>query len=239
MDNNKLYFTSVDGRRWPIRPVSIVWQKRVAQQVEDEFRERGEPIDDMYYEMLLKEGGGAKVKFKHDEKSVEQRASKEPGLLDAWNAHQDAKKRLVAEQNNRVGKMWVEDGLKPCVRDIFDTEKAEWLTACEHWGIDVPSGDDEQFDEWIATSIFKTVADSVRFATAMMSVNSSGSVDEEEIDQVVELFRNRTRTERDKARNSTAENTCGDGPVEPQRKIRRSRRSSAVAGATTEQDGAM
>ena len=97
-------FVTRAGKRVRVQAVNWFKVRQIEGVVEREFRERGEPIDPPTYTVEV--AGGGTETHAHDAKS-----SSTPEEKAAWQAHLEARQRLLSEQTVRYSRYLVFHGI--------------------------------------------------------------------------------------------------------------------------------
>ena len=169
MAEERIFVTS-GGIEVPFRPVSEASMKRISKQVETEFREKGEPVDPLTYQV-------GKDVYEHDQGSIDDPETDQT-TRDAWNAHKDAIARMELEQRRRTHRARLIKGVQLEVPD-------DWAENERLLGAHVP---DDAIDLKIAyyEDIFITVDDWKGILKSIVGASLEGAG--EDALQTVELL---------------------------------------------------
>lgn len=171
-------FTTLAGKTWKVRAVSLTIRQLVEQRVRREFEAKGEPLDPPTYEVKL--ASGLVQNEPHDETTLE---TIEDKVL--WNIHQKAVLRLRMKQNVEVMKVKFVRGI---VYDWPPTD-ANWEANQKMLGIEIPTNDFDKRYHYLTTEILASPEDELRAMQAIDILSYAGMYREEDIAAAVDGFR--------------------------------------------------
>lgn len=171
-------FTTLAGKTWKVRAVSLTIRQLIEQRVRREFEAKGEPLDPPTYEVKL--ASGLVQNEPHDETTLE---TIEDKVL--WNIHQKAVLRLRMKQNVEVMKVKFVRGI---VYDWPPTD-ANWEANQKMLGIEIPTNDFDKRYHYLTTEILASPEDELRAMQAIDTLSYAGMYREEDIAAAVDGFR--------------------------------------------------
>lgn len=171
-------FTTLAGKTWKVRAVSLTIRQLVEQRVRREFEAAGEPLDPPTYEVKL--ASGQVQNEAHDETTLD---TIEDKVL--WNIHQKALLRLRMKQNVEVMKVKFVRGI------VYDWPPADanWEANQQMLGIEIPAGDFEKRYHYLTTEVLASPEDELRAMQAIDTLSYAGMYREEDIAAAVDGFR--------------------------------------------------
>jgi hypothetical protein len=186
-DKEQETYTTEDGIELKLRAIHPNVLSKAAMAVEDEFRERGEPLDVPTY-MVPTVGGGEQGPFPLDEESLDVPGDDEKTKLNhaRWNAYLAAQVRLDEAQAERYARASFIYGID--WDSIKLPEDDSWRMMQEMVGIKIPENEIELKLHYLLAEIL-TPYDS-QLLLPMISVLSAGrSVSPEDQDKFREAVR--------------------------------------------------
>lgn len=177
-DNEKVFMTTSTGFKVEIVPVSHPKLRASGKKIEREFKEAGEPIEPMTYEVDL-HGGGTQT-FTYEEKDIE--VSDDDELKAEWAAHQDALQRLQNAQRERELTTMLRLGTK---FELPDDDS--WIEEHEYDGLEVPENRIARLEHYLTHEVFFTPGD-IREATRLMVGRTMEGLDPDVVESFLDSF---------------------------------------------------
>jgi len=207
----ELEYQTSRGVRLKIRAVSPVQIELALGQVEEEFRERGEPLDVPKWELRAQVPGVPEEEqvvqyFAHTEETLEDPDDPRQTMVNRamWAAYEDAQERLLEEQGERRMRLFLLYGVElldggiPGVPEPGDAQsrlKAEgigpWLQEPEYWvtleksmGIrDIPLEDPDELKLHWLQNVACDATDLMEMTVAWQIMSNPAGLDPDELDR--------------------------------------------------------
>lgn len=199
----------------PLKPFSATKIIRAEMGVEQDFRDAGEPIDTPTYDVPTAGGGVQTYDLAEDAIKIPDDPEETARRQEAWDAHQDALKRLNAAQF---------DVTKKIVLRSIDLELPEddaWVKEQEELHIRIPEEPLERWMHWIDTEVLLP-QDVIDMIALILDISATGLVPREDVEAAKRKFRGpllerseRSGDEEDPAGgHATEEGSVGAQPVD-------------------------
>jgi len=192
-NTSRLLYQTMSGVLVPYGPVSIQDIVESQMNIESEFRERGEPIDEPEY--TIKTVTGEEVSFpitkdnltaQNKDGSVNPEKSAERQAL--WDMHVDAQMRMSVETKIAMEDIML-DGILIKMPDRSDERIAKWIKKQEKRHIRIPEDEDDFYKFWLSRYIFKSPFDFATCFTQILEVSAKGTAVEGKLKAAMSLFR--------------------------------------------------
>lgn len=169
-DKEQETYTTEDGIVLRLKAIHPNVLSKAAMAVEDEFRERGEPLDVPTY-MVPTVGGGEQGPFPLDEESLDVPGDKEKTKLNyaQWDAHKAALARLDEAQAEQYARARLLYGIDWSSVEIPNDD---WLELQEMVGIKIPENEIERKLHYLLTEVLTSY--DMQLLLPMINVLSAG-----------------------------------------------------------------
>lgn len=167
---------------------------------EKEFRKASEPVDPPYYE--IKTAGGGKEKHPHTAETVAKSTSDE--VKEKWALHQDCLLRLQQTISIRTFRFALRNGVK-----VEMPEGGEWEDNQRFDEVDIPDDPREKYYHYVMTEVLKTPSDQKEATQIILEMSTKELIDQEDIEDVEDLFRSDEAEDTRAAESATEENPEG------------------------------
>ena len=212
-NTERLLYQTMSGVLVPYGPVSIQDIVESQMNIESEFRERGEPIDEPEY--TIKTVTGEEVSFpitkdnltaQNKDGSTNPEKSAERQVL--WDMHVDAQMRMSVEAKIAMEDIML-DGILIKMPDRNDERVAKWIKKQKKRHIRIPEDEDDFYKFWLSRYIFKSPFDFATCFTQILEVSAKGTAVEGKLKAAMSLFRSGIQSiadEQEDQVDSTSEN---------------------------------
>lgn len=172
------FFETTAGVKIKIQPISMLDLQLAQRAVENEFRERGEPIDPPTYEIEVL--GGEKEVHPHTETTIQDAGMEEKA---SWERYLEAIGKMQMEIQDRTALVFLE-GI--CIELPADDA---WIKRRKRlFGEDVPEDEDQRKLYYINNVLLKTPADKAGLMLDIQRLSLTGT-SQEAIEAMEDLFR--------------------------------------------------
>ena len=180
----KPFFYTEDGRKVYFNSISLMDISEAEKGIEQEYRERGEPIDPPTY--TVEAVGGAKITKEltknnllvdGDEVETERR-------MKAWAEHEVATNAMKEE----IGTVTTEIILEAIEIDVTDEELQAWAEKKRKRRIKIPTEKDELIKRYKMGELLRTPKDLLKAQGEIMVLSSSGAVTREAVEAAEDTF---------------------------------------------------
>jgi len=175
-------YTTQKGLTIKLMPVNRLTIQMIRSGVRAEFREAGEPIATPTYEAKTVADDVEELPL--DAKSLEVPGDEEETKrrTEVWAAHQDALTRLGEEEQNRVTRYQLIEGVDVEVPDGFDAKM-------EKYGIEVPEDPDDRRLLYIMTTALTTMQEVFDVTIRLMALTNRAELTQEMLEAAEATFR--------------------------------------------------
>lgn len=175
---SKHFFETTAGIKISIQPISMLDLQLAQDAVENEFRERGEPIDPPTYEVEVL--GGEKEHHQHTAETIKDASDEEK---EAWKKHFQAMEEMQKEIQDRTAFVFLEGVVFELPTDDAWIKRRKRL-----FGETVPEDEDERKLYYLNNVLLKTPADKSGITLKIQRISLTGA-NEEAIQAMETLFR--------------------------------------------------
>lgn len=186
------HIVNSNGERIELRAVSVYLEADILDAVTQEYRERGEPLDPPTYKVTV--AGGAEIEYPHevreDGKNTLDVTGDEAATAAnhaAWEAYQDANRRLAEEANTRTVQATLALGV------VCDEAPQEWIDQQRWLGVRLPDNPRDLRTRYITRALLPTPEDQVMAHLGIRVLSTSGQLDPERVEAIRRSFRDALR----------------------------------------------
>lgn len=177
---------TADGRKIPLKAISMLDLIEAQQNIEADFRTRGEPIDPPTYEVPVAGGGKIRKPLTPDILIVEGNEEETRRRQEAWKAHQEALSRMN-EEIGRVTQLIILDGV-----DVQLPADRSWIERRKRRYLNVPEDDpDALLVYYKQHEVLVTPEEFLKVQNKIIVMSSSGAIPESAVEAAEAMFRNK------------------------------------------------
>lgn len=180
----KPFFYTEDGRKVYFQSISLMDISEAEKGIEQEYRERKEPIDAPTY--TVEAVGGAKItkELTKDNLLVEGNETETERRMKAWAEYEVATNAMKSE----IGTVTTEIILDAIELDVTDEELQAWAEKKRKRHIKIPTEKEELVKRYKMGELLRTPKDLLKAQGEIMVLSSSGAVTREAVEAAEDTF---------------------------------------------------